>query len=202
MGRSPRWIVTLVAFGLASVVNPGYFTGCASDDDDLASNRAKSAKFEFGEAELLDLVDEATGPFELMQANEQYRIELMLSQAVGDDHDDTLGLQPPAAFVSRAYACGNRSFMQKAAACISTTTVPLTALVSLYKRTPSGDEEVLHEQALEGSMMVLGSQLSNARITLNAADQAIPTRVTLSSDDGKSFKLMQFTTRTRDTTIF
>jgi hypothetical protein len=193
----------VVAFGLASVVNPGYFTGCASDADEDPGTEPGTEKFEFGEAEMLGLLDEAnaTGPFEIMRANVNYRVEIVFSQRVGQDQDDSAGLQPRAAFMPRAYACGTRTFMQSASACITMSEVLFSARLDLYRLDGDGETQLVRDQQLEARLWVTGTKLTNAEITIGNYGATSPTKLTLISNDGKSFKLAQFMTKTADVTI-
>jgi hypothetical protein len=187
MHSSSRGLMTVVAFGLASVVNPGYFAGCASGTG--------GEKFEFGEVEMLELMDEAnaTGPFDIMSGSQQYRLELSFEQKSGEDEDDVAAFLQRPVFTSRARACGTRTFMQSAAACITSSEVPLTATVNLYRIDSAGETQVVHDEMVDTRFYVWGTKLTNARIESSSNAIGSPTlQLSLMSSDGKTFKLGYF----------
>jgi hypothetical protein len=186
MHYSSRGFMTVVAFGFASVVNPGYFAGCAS---------AGGETFEFGEAEMLELMDDAnvTGPFDIMSGSQRYRLEVSFEQKSGEDADDIATLRRRPVFTARAHACGTRTFMQSAAACLTTSEVPLTATVNLYRIDSAGETQVVHDEAVDGRFYVWGRKLTNARIESNSSEMGSSRlQLSLVSSDGKTFKLAHF----------
>jgi hypothetical protein len=189
MYRSSRWLTTVVAFSLASVINPGYFAGCVSDGE----------KFEFGEAELLGLVDEAnaTGPFEFLSGSQRYRLEVSFDQKAGEDEGDLAALQQP--FTARAFACGRRTFMQRAAACVSMSEMPLTATLDLYRLDSAGETLVLHDEAVDARLWVWGTKLGNGQIeTDDYGIASSSVQLSLTSPDGKTFELAKFRVVTQE----
>jgi hypothetical protein len=189
MKVSPRGILTVVAFGLTFVVNPGYFAGCASDT-------SEPEKFEFGEAEMLDLLDEANAmvPFELEDGGTRYRLELTLEQQAGEDEAEFgSSQQPKAAFASWAHACGRRTFQSSAAACLTTSGVPLRALFSLYRLDSDGEVAVVEDGELGGELTVFGTKLNNGMVNVYTRDQR--TRIELGYDPIEAaFRLRMFRT--------
>jgi hypothetical protein len=196
MHRSSRWFVTVAAFCLASVINPGYFAGCASSTgDDDPGPEPGSEKFEFGEAEMLALVDEAnaTSPFDFTQGPDHYRVEMFFEQRAGEDQDDTASLQRPAPFKMRAFACGTRTFMQSAAACVTMSQVLLTATINLYRLDGEDTTPIVQNRKVDAYLSVGGYKLTNANIisgSYGVGDNS--TQIALGSADGKTFKLDQF----------
>ena len=180
---SPRWIAGAIAFGLGSVVNPAYF-GCASESVE---------KFEFGEAEMLELLDEAnaTGPFEFEDGTDRYRLEVIFTQKPGDDSDESASSSVHAPFAARAYACGSRSFKQSASACITSSTVPLTAQLDLFRLDVGGETHLVRNQTFDAMLNVFGTKLNNASIGIVPDDPEIATALSLSVRD-KTFELTRF----------
>lgn len=182
MRKALRSLAIVSAFGLASVVNPGYFSGCASDTGPS-----------FGEAEMLDLLDEAnaTAPFEIAKPGDDYRLELSLEQLQGDDQDTTMS----ALFASPAYACGQRTFRQSASACVTGSSVELRARYSLFRVAESGEEtELVHDRELIGSLEVYGDHLTNGQIALSDANDGTNTTLELRSKDGQRVEFVKLVT--------
>jgi len=137
-------------------------------------------------------VDEAnaTSPFEIAQPGDDYRLELSLSQLAGEDADETAS----APFVSRAYACGSRSFRQSASACITTSTVPLQARYSLFRVTADGETtEIVRDRELTGELQIFGNKLGNGKFTLTDAKQE--TIIELRSPKGTRVEFNRFVSR-------
>jgi hypothetical protein len=189
MSSSSRWFIPLAAFCLASVINPGYFAGCTS-----ATGGPEAEQFAFGEADMLELVDEAnvTSPFEITSGSTRYRLEVSFEQRSGDDQDDTTALAQPL-FASRTFACGTRTFMQSAAACITMSEVLLTATINLYRIDGDGLTQVVHDRTLDARLWVGGTKLTNAQIESGSYGVgSSTTRLSLTSSNGQTFKLAQF----------
>jgi hypothetical protein len=203
MSRPSRWVATIVAFGLASVINPGYFAGCASDSSEGPGPEPGKEKFAFGEAEMLSLVDEAnaTGPFDVMDGTQRYRLEVLFAQRDGEDQDDSTALRRASPLSIRAYACGTRTFMQSAAACITSSQVLLAATLNVYRIDAAGETQVVKDQSFEARLTVYGTKLSNAELSIGQFETSPSTRLMLSSADGKSFKLTLFSTISTDVII-
>lgn len=181
-----RGLVTFAAFGLSSTIQPGAFAGCSNDVAD---------RFQFGEEQLVELLDEANvaSPFELRQGDRRYRIELEMIQRQGEDVEDWSARRPQrVVFGARASACGNRSFMQQAAACVTQTGMPLLGRFTLYRLEPGGATAVITDRELSGELRVIGTALDNGHIALRDATEG--TRIELHSRDGRRFELAHFHT--------
>src|SRR5262245_45172361 len=101
MHARPRHFVAVVVFALAFVVNPGYVAGCGGAGGE--------SEPEFGEEEMLELLDEANamGPWQFEHEGTPYEVELVLAQKEGED---VVTARRAARFTSQAHACSNRSF--------------------------------------------------------------------------------------------
>ena len=181
-----RSIGGVCAFAAALVMNPGYFAGCAGDTDD---------EFEFGEAEMLELVDglNEQEPFVFSTRDAVYRLELALEQEPGEDEGAVAAGSPLLA--RRARACGSRTFMNGASACVSSSGVALLASLRLYRTDGDADELVL-EQELAGSLSAWGKKLGASQIVLTKG----LTRVQLDSPGDGDFELVRFGTTLTDVT--
>lgn len=187
MESSRRRSVGVFAFALALVINPGYFAGCAGDTE---------AEFEFGEAEMLELVDGVNEqePFVFATTGAVYRLELALEQEPGEDEGSvSAGVSLVA---RRALGCGSRTFMNGASACISSSDVALLASLRLF-RTDEGADELVLEQQLSGSLLAWGKKLGASQIVL---EQGL-TRVQLDSAGDGDFELVRFVTTLPDVTL-
>jgi hypothetical protein len=175
-----HWLITVLAFVCAFVVNPGYFAGCGS---------AEPQGFSFGEAEMLKLLESvnAAEPIEFSSGGSDYSVEFKVIQRPGVDRDDTMSRAQPATAL-QAYACGNRTFLQSAAACITLTELPVVGSVTLRKRAADGRSLVAANLAVMGALRVGGYDLRQASLDLN--DQV--DTISLRSADGRTFMLEVF----------
>lgn len=178
MGKSK--LLGALAFGLASVMNPAFFAGCGS----LVGHDARQPKFSFGEAEVVALVDVAkTQRYELKTADGSYEVALDLSQARGDDSKSS-ALDP--APVRLAHACGNRTFLRSAAACLDVTEVPIAGTITVKRIAPDAIT-IIDKADAKGVLRVLGTALTNAEIDVKTAEG----NITLHSADAKTFQVRE-----------
>ena len=131
------------------LLNP-MFTGCAEDD-----------KFQFGEAEMLDLLDTLDGQTWVTTIDgTNHELILDLQQAT----EVQASLTPNFLTLGSALACGDRTFLASAEACVETSTLHIEGTVSVVNLDT---QVVLHESLeIEGSMTVIGYVLDNADINL------------------------------------
>ncbi len=176
MGKST--LLGALTFGLASVMNPAFFAGCGS----LVGHEARQPEFSFGEAEVVALIDVAKAQrYELKTADGSYEIVVDIGQVRGEDSKSS-ALDP--ALVRVAHACGNRTFLRSAAACLESTNVPVAGSITVKRIAP--DTITLIDKAdAKGGVTVLGTSLHRAEIQIEAGE----TSVSLSSDDAKTFKV-------------
>ncbi len=177
MPKVPRNLIAAVLFTLAFVLNPAYVAGCGDED----------AEPNFGEAQMLEVLEGLTvmGPYSMEEGDAQYEVELMLTQVGGADD---LGAALRPLFAMQAYACGSRTFMQSAAACITSTTLPIEGALTL--RRIDGDEPavVVSDLAVRGEIVVFGTRLGNAHVSLDFEGGF----AALVSDDGVRFDVDRF----------
>ena len=131
-----RRLLTTIAFGLAFVINPAFLLSCDSDEE-----------FEYGEAEMLELLDELNA-IETWEADGR-EMELHLEQSTGEAL--TRGA-PDIDILMSAEACGNRTFVKSASACVSTTEMPVQGTI-IVRDLDSGDE-IANDQQVQGSFIV------------------------------------------------
>ncbi|MEC7986979.1 MAG: hypothetical protein VX278_17555 [Myxococcota bacterium] len=86
--------------------------------------------------------------------------------------------------ISSAHACGTRSFIASADACISDTIMELEGWITI--RDAQTQEILVEEKALDGEMYVLGYDLNNADVRLFFAEEG---SIDFYSPDGQSFSL-------------
>lgn len=173
------WRVGLLAasFLAVLVLNPAYLTGCVTTTN--------SAKYRFTEAELASLVEGVYTGQVLLDDGGKGQLTLTIKQSSSAYEPFAmwrLGELP----VQSAMACGERTLVKGAAACISTTRMPLTGTVTLSKLDEQGQPStvVLDGVALRGEAFVGGETLTNAEITAAWSKEE---RVVLRSEDGKGF---------------
>ncbi|MFO0556004.1 MAG: hypothetical protein U0271_46935 [Polyangiaceae bacterium] len=161
----------VAVFSVAWVINPALFSGCAGS----------STNFGFGEAEAVGLVGVASHSGPYVSADGALELQLELDQSAGEDKQSDAGsfLSP----TREAHACGGRTFMRSAGACVDVTSVPVEGWITL-KDVKTGATLVDHERA-SGALMIFGASLDNATVDLHGGGYAFD----LSSSNGHTFQL-------------
>lgn len=136
-------------FVTAFLINPMLLSGCRRG-------------FDFGEAEVVALVDRAAkgGPYRLSSREGDVEVSFEISQAVGEDKTSAA---PRAGVVRSALACGHRTFLRSAGACLDTTTVPVQGTMTV--KTVAG-RTLLDRVPATGALEVHGTRLSSASLSL------------------------------------
>lgn len=150
--RRSRTIFASLAFVFAFSVNPMYLAGCFVETDE---------DFEFGEAEMLTLLETGNDRFDFAAGGESYSLDLTVTQSAAFAQNDT----SPGLFAS-AHACGSRTFEQSASACISASSVPVTGTFTLIKTTGGTNVVVAEHVAVRGFLRVYGEKLRYAMLNL------------------------------------
>jgi hypothetical protein len=181
MRRSWTGIITLAVFSLAFTINPGYFMGCTSE---LADD------FDFGETEIEELLDETNRqePWAFAAGGARYQLALRLQQQIGEDIVSSAVPAQNPLFASPARACGQRTFLQSAAACIPSTHVPLMVEVQLTRFGDFAEPAKVFEFTLPGQLTVFGRSLDSAFVEVAASG----VRFDLLRAGGKAMKLAHF----------
>ncbi len=137
-------------FGLALVANPAYVTACSGHEG--------SDEFTYGEAELVGLLDDvnATASWEF----EGYALSLELEQQTGEATARAEGL------VRSAHACGSRTFVKSAAACLDITEMPLEGTATVTTRLDDGTIAPVATVPVSGKLLVTGLDLKQAELSL------------------------------------
>lgn len=180
--------LAVATFLFASVVNPAYFAGCGGSSE---------SEPEFGEAEMLALLDVANeqGRWTFESAGREYEIELSLLQVSGEDAFGGIApLRGGAMSVTRAMpgmlsgatarACGTRRFMNRAAACVTVSELPVEGELTLREVSPM-PRVVATNVSVEGRLWTDAYHLVFATIDLQFGASS----VTLHSDDARRFEL-------------
>lgn len=168
-----------ISFLSVLVLNPAYLTGC------VTTSSTTAADYKFTEAELSALVEGVYTGEVLLDDGGKGALTLTVEQS-------TSAYEPFAMWrfgelpVQSAMACGERALIKTAAACVSTTRMPLTGTVTLTKLDEQGQPStvVLDNMDVRGEAFVAGEELQSAEITVFWSKDE---RVVLRSDDGKSF---------------
>ena len=142
------------------LINP-VFSGCDSDSQ---------SKFNFGEAELLDLVDEINEQsWEATFDGELSTITVDFEQIAGaDDADGEQASLWSSIEAGSAHACGSRNFLAEAEACLDISSLPIKGTVTI-----SSDLDIEAEPQIftvSGSIDVFGTVLDNAEVWVNSDD--------------------------------
>jgi len=142
---------------LTFVVNPAYLSGCLASEDPDASSK-NDAEIEAALLTALDQVNE-TGEWTFEGSDGSYVVSLMLMQQVGADMK-TARLAP--SFMSRAYACGTKSFYQSASACITKYQLAIEGSMSLAN-ADSG-EPIVTDIRVTGALEQYGGPNGSAEL--------------------------------------
>lgn len=129
------------------LLNP-IFTGCAEEKT-----------FEFGEAEMLELLDSLESQTWVTSIDgTDHELILELEQST----EEQAALMPSVLDLGSAHACEDRTFLASAEACIDTTTLTIEGSARVVNLDT---EEVLYESLeLSGTMTVMGLTMDNADI--------------------------------------
>jgi hypothetical protein len=150
-GNLARRLLQTAAFGLFALGNPLYLVACS--DSDSGSGRGADG-YEYDQADMLAVASglEAEGPFSVGE----YTISVQLP--FGDERTERLTPSDPLApsFLARAHACGTRSFVAPAAACIDSSELEMQATL----RVQRADQVV--EMKATGNMFVGSRRLTSA----------------------------------------
>ena len=142
------------------LINP-VFSGCDSDSQ---------SKFDFGEAELLDLVDEINEQsWEATFDGELSTITVDFEQIAGaDDVDGEQASVWSNIDLGSAHACGSRNFLAEAEACVDISSLPVVGTLTVTSNIDVESEPQVFD--VSGSLDVIGTTLNNAELWVNSDD--------------------------------
>lgn len=158
------------AFALAFIANPALFA-------------ARCTTFSFGQKDVLLLVDGASRTYRFESEGAEFEVKLHLAQ--GSDQSARWAFPSP---VRSALACGERSFVKSASACLDTTTVPIEGTLSVERMGPKA-AVIVENLRIVGDLKVMGTKLDNARIELGTLKKKPFATLTMAS--AKSFDLRE-----------
>jgi hypothetical protein len=167
-----RFLLGVTAFGISSVINPGYFVGCASSE----------SEYQYGAVEMAELVLAANGSYELQIDGVEHRLDVDVAPArVAAEQAHLSG-----PFALSAHACGNRKLVATAAACVDSSTMDVTGHITLL-RASDGErfEEIARHIPVAGALYVFSRVLSSGSLELSFDGG----RLQLTSPDADSFSL-------------
>ena len=150
-------------------------------------------EFEFGEAEMVELMDSvSTVSWMTEQDSVQYEIRFDLSKGdinydsdLAEDEEDALGSRIlPSVVLGSAQACGTRSFLSEAEACIDTTILSVEGTVEVIDVAA---EQIVLSEPIDGAISVWGKQLNEAEFWLSGEQSQFD----LYSSDGVAFELTE-----------
>ena len=151
---------------------------------------SQEKQFEFEERDMIELMDsvsEATWTIE--QDNVLYDLSFSLEKGdvVYDEdgapvNEEEVGALMPTTYMSSAHACGTRSFAAEASACVDISLLSVTGMVIIKN---AETQEIVIEEAIDGSIEVIGTKLNNAALGLQGESSEFDFR----SQNGLSFEL-------------
>ena len=170
-----RYLIRNLIFVFFFLANPAYFLACEEDDD----------HFTFGEEEMVALLDTVNGAaWEI----DEYKIVFSLSQE-GEALARNRMSRPE--LTATAQACGTRTFVKSAEACIDLSEMPVVGETSVYRAVENGDWQLIDTIPTEGYLDVEGLNLTNARVELTL-DGGFA-YLSWSENDGDAFQLLSLT---------
>src|SRR5262249_22821256 len=99
----------------------------------------------------------------------ELEVSFSLTQVQGNDQVST---SSEPAFPKVAYACGSRTFLRSAAACLDTTEMPLAGKLTVKSVSPVAETLVDHAE-VQGKLLVDGRTLDQARIEIESGELSI-----------------------------
>lgn len=169
--------VLAVIFAFAFVVNPAYLVGCNSEAEDEPN---------FGEAEMVALLDDLNGmTTTAIEDDAEYEVDLALTQSEGMD---AVSSRAGSLVVRAAHACGSRTFLRSAGACLTETILEVEGTLSV--RRVDGDQPVIvaEDVAIEGQILAYGDTLGFVSLELTFAAGS----ASWVTDDNLHFQLSTF----------
>jgi hypothetical protein len=148
----------------------------------------KGPEFEFGESELIELMaDVSETTWVVEQESIEYEIRFQLEKGEENFDEDAeesdFGMYlPQVELMATAQACGTRSFLAEAEACIDSTYLSVTGTVEVFDLE---NQKVVLEEQIDGAIHVMGLQLDNAEFWL----QGEGSNFALTSNDGIIFEI-------------
>lgn len=140
------------AFVAAFVLNPAFVGGCS-----------RAPKFEFGEQDLVRLLATVNGrTFTFTSGAVDYELTFTLQQQEGVDLERTT-LRAPSV-MRDARACGQRTFLRSAHACLDETIMPLQAEVTLRARGAAGAKTIWDGRRTSGQLVVIGLRIGQTML--------------------------------------
>lgn len=162
--KQPLQVAAFVLFGLG---NPFYLVACSGSSDDT---------YEYDQADMLAVASglEAEGPYNVGEYSVSVQFPFGGETAAREDRSDPLA----PSFFARAHACGTRSFVAPAAACIDSSELRLEATLRVQRAA-----EVVEVKAT-GTMRVDSRLLTFANFDF-AADSL---RLSFTWDDDEGYR--------------
>ena len=115
----------LAAFAIASVLNPGYFVGCAVSTDD-------GPKFQYGSAEMTEFALAANDSYAFDYNSEDYRLDLDVEPERADpQHAEAEPACGDSPFAVTVHACGDRQLFSTASACLDSSSMNVSGKFTL-----------------------------------------------------------------------
>ena len=171
LSKLRRNLLQLAAFGLFALGNPLYLVACSSaSDGDESGNGNGNGAYRYGRDDMVAVASglDAEGPFEVGE----YKVSVQLpfdGRTAGEtasSEDAARGSSSSArlapSYFARAQACGTRSFVAPAAACIDSSELQLRAMLRIER-----GEEAL-EVEVTGNMRVASLNLTFANFDFAA----------------------------------
>jgi hypothetical protein len=157
------------------VINPGYFAGCASTEEDNAPD------FSAMTAQMEQSVHEANDSYDVDIDGVAYRLDVDIEPVRSGAEQPR---RPKRAFAQTAHACGKHKLVSTAQACIDSFEMDVPGHVTLLRAVSADQyEEVASDVKVIGALEAISSAWSTLSLRFDGG------RVTLQRENAKAFEL-------------
>jgi hypothetical protein len=179
-----RRLITGCVFTFSFIVNPMYFVGgCITDTE---------SRLAWGEADMVALLQHVSdaASYRFTSQGLDYELLLALNETVGADSGQSATRK--GSWQAQAFACGQRTFQQSAAACIDSSELLANGDLTLRVQEQGAWTTLIDAAKVKGSLTVRGRLLANAGLWLDA--DAVMVHVVLDQNDTTNeFRLTELT---------
>lgn len=176
-----RRTIAAAFFGLFSVVNPSYITGCGAETEEV--------RFTYNESDMQEILQALNdeGAWAIESGGSLYRVELKVAQQ-GAAQATRSRTSEQTPFSSKAYACGvTRMFSSTASACDveHKSTIEVEGTMDLFREQDGALTAVAEAQRVRGMLTVYGTSIERVELSVETEEGSL----VLQSPNGSTFKV-------------